>query len=161
MQTPLSTVSVDVPPLLAHVSRVLRSKGKSAADDCTAERTRFNRCKASLTLDLILRLGVRFCFSSSECDETEDDDEDEEVEEVNDVDDDGDMPCVRGMDDATELILSKYVRNLDSHSLKSSSSSSVAVLVLVDTGKRGRDRMLPAKKMFSKFCSNSRKIDEQ
>jgi hypothetical protein len=45
MQTPLSNVSVDVPPLLVHISRVLRSDGESADadDDCIVERTRFSR----------------------------------------------------------------------------------------------------------------------
>lgn len=103
-QTPLSTVSVDVPPLLVHVSKVLRSDGESASvDDCIAERTRFSRCRASFTFDFILRLGVRFRFSSSEFDDkddedvdeeddVEDDDEDEEEEE-SDVEEEADRLC--------------------------------------------------------------------
>lgn len=79
-------MSVDVPPLLAEVSRVLRSDAESAGvvdEDGVAERTRFKNCKASFTFDFSLRL--RFLvsvFSSSEWDDDEDDDDVDEADEA-------------------------------------------------------------------------------
>lgn len=90
MQTPLSTVSVEILPPLGLVSKLLRSDVESAGTvgvDCVSDRTRFRRCKKSFTFHFNLRLG----FLLSACSTSELDDDEE-------VDDGEDVAVVRGKD---------------------------------------------------------------